>query len=57
MRGLTDTDRNPARRRTPEKYHRSDAAVATIWLFFYVLAIGVSVTSPLLSRAIDFAAR
>jgi hypothetical protein len=57
MRGLTDTDRNAARRRIAEKYHRSEAAVATIWLVFYVLAIGVSVASPLLSHAINFAAR
>ena len=31
--------------------------VATIWLAFYVLAIVIAITSPLVLRAIEIAAR
>jgi len=30
--------------------------IATLWLVFYMLAIGVAISSPSISRAIEFAA-
>jgi hypothetical protein len=30
--------------------------IATLWLVFYMLAIGVAISSPFISRAIEFAA-
>ena len=36
---------------------RGESAVATIWLVFYVLALGVTITSVLVSGTIEIAAR
>jgi hypothetical protein len=44
-------------RRRAELNSRSEAAVATIWLVFYVLGLVVVGFSPIVSRAIEFAAR
>lgn len=57
MRVLADRRRNTSRRRMAENSHHTEAAVATIWLVFYVLAIGVAITSPMLTRAIELATR
>ena len=37
---------------------RTNAAesIGTLWLIFYMLALGVAISSPLISRAIEFAA-
>jgi hypothetical protein len=40
-----------------EGENRADSAVATIWLVFYVLALGVAITSPFVQDAISLAAR
>jgi hypothetical protein len=40
-----------------ESENRADSAVATIWLVFYVLALGVAIASPFLPDAISLAAR
>jgi len=40
-----------------ESENRADSAVATIWLVFYVLALGVAITSPFVQDAISLAAR
>jgi hypothetical protein len=48
------TRRNADRR---ESENRADSAVATIWLIFYVLALGVAITSPFVTHAISLAAR
>lgn len=37
--------------------NRADSAVATIWLVFYALALGVAITSPFIPDAISLAAR
>src|SRR5262249_20904472 len=34
----------------------TETGIATLWLVFYVVALGVAVSSPLISRAIEFAA-
>ena len=45
-----------ARRKRTEPHNHSEAAVATIWLVFYVLGIAVAASSPFISRAIELAA-
>jgi len=48
------TRRNADRR---ESERRADSAVATIWLVFYVLALGVAMASPFVPALTNFAAR
>jgi hypothetical protein len=40
-----------------ESENRADSAVATIWLVFYALALGVAIASPFVPDAISLAAR
>jgi len=47
--------RNASRRRDAEGSN-ADSGIATLWLAFYVIALGVTISSPLISRAIEFAA-
>lgn len=51
----TSADFRKMQRRQAELHSRSEA-VATIWLVFYVLGLAVAVSSPIVSRAIEFAA-
>lgn len=53
----TSADFRKTQRRQAKFYSRSEAAVATIWLVFYVLGLAVAVSSPIVSRAIELAAR
>jgi len=48
------TMRTPERR---ENANGADSAVATIWLIFYVLALGVAITSPFIADMMTLAAR
>jgi hypothetical protein len=48
------TRRNANRR---ESENGADSAVATIWLIFYVLALGVAITSPFIPDMTTLAAR
>jgi hypothetical protein len=52
----TSFDFRKRQRRRADLHRNSEAAVATIWLVFYVLGIVVVVSSPILSRAIELAA-
>ena len=52
---LDDRLKSVANRREELRRH-SEAAVATIWLVFYVLGLVVAVSSPIVSRALEFAA-
>ena len=52
----TSIDFRKRQRRRADLHRHSEAAVATIWLVFYVLGIVVVVSSPILSRAIELAA-
>lgn len=52
----TSADFRKTQRRRAELHSRSEAAVATIWLVFYVLGLAVAVSSPIISRAIELAA-
>jgi len=57
MRHRTHADRQKLHRHSGEGNNRTDTVVATVWLVFYVLAIGVAISSPAITRAIDLAAR
>ena len=52
----TPEDFRKIQRRLAELRSRSEAAVATIWLAFYVLGLAVAVSSPIISHAIELAA-
>jgi len=52
-----DTGGNSSYRQGTNSGNRAESAVATIWLVFYVLAVGVAIASPLVARAIETAAR
>jgi len=54
MEATMRTRRNADRR---ESERRADSAVATIWLVFYVLALGVAMASPFVPALTNFAAR
>jgi hypothetical protein len=54
MEATMRTRKNAGRR---ESENRADSAVATLWLIFYVLALGVAITSPFVSDMTTFAAR
>ena len=49
--------RNSSNRQGTDSDNRAESAVATIWLLFYVLALGFAITSFLATSAIEFAAR
>lgn len=51
----TSIDFRRAQRKRSEPDRRSEAIVATIWLVFYVVAIAVAASSPVVSRAIELA--
>jgi len=52
----TSADFRKTQRRRAELHSRSEAAVATIGLVFYVLGLAVAVSSPIVSRVIELAA-
>jgi hypothetical protein len=47
--------RNASSRRDAEGSN-AESGIATLWLVFYIIALGVAISSPLISRAIEFAA-
>ena len=47
--------RNASPRQNAESSN-AESGIATLWLVFYVIALGVAISSPLISRAIEFAA-
>jgi hypothetical protein len=52
----THIGRNSSHRRGKEGSNHAESGLAMLWLAFYVLALGVAISSPLISRAIEFAA-
>jgi len=48
-----------SRKRDPKEYYtyKGEAAVASLWLIFYLAIVGITILSLVLSRAIEFAAR
>ena len=57
MPARIDTGGNSSYRQGTNSGNRAELAVATIWLVFYVLAVGVAIGSPWVARAIETAAR
>jgi hypothetical protein len=55
MSARTDTGQNSSQN-TKNREH-AETAIATIWLAFYGLAVVIAITSSLVSRAFDLAAR
>jgi hypothetical protein len=49
-------DQNALRRRISENPSPAESGIAWVWLVFYVLALGVAISSPMVSRMIEFAA-
>jgi hypothetical protein len=47
---------NPSHRQGKENSNHAESGIATVWLVFYVLALGIALSSPLISSAIEFAA-
>ncbi len=50
-------NRRASRRQRIENHNRAETAVATIWLAFYAIALGVAIASPFASHAIEVSAR
>jgi len=48
--------RNSTHRQGTEGSIHAESGIATLWLVFYVIALGVAISSPMISRAIEFAA-
>ena len=56
MSALMNADRNASDKDIKER-NRADSAVATIWLVFYAMALGVAFSSPFVYAAMELAAR
>ena len=56
MRALMNADQK-ASEQDIKKRNRADSAVATIWLVFYALALGVAFSSPFVYAAMEVAAK
>jgi hypothetical protein len=56
MRASMNVDRNAPDQEIKNR-NRADSAVATIWLVFYMLALGVAFSSPFVYAALEIAAR
>lgn len=57
MRPLINLGRNASFGPDAEKGNHAETAVATIWLVFYMLALGVAISSPFVYAAIEIAAK
>ena len=44
-----------SRKRDPKEYYtyKGEAAVASLWLIFYLAIVAITISSPMLSRAIE----
>jgi hypothetical protein len=56
MRISSKSLRRTQKRHNPDD-HQRDGMVATVWLVFYALAVGVAISSPLVSNALEIAFR
>ncbi|HVQ78455.1 MAG TPA: hypothetical protein VMS82_00640 [Pseudolabrys sp.] len=50
------THQNLSQQRSAENASAADSGIAMLWLVFYLMALGLAVSSPLISSAIEFAA-
>jgi hypothetical protein len=51
------SDRNTSVGQNAEEHNHAETAVATIWLVFYTLALGVAISSPFVYAAIQVAGK
>jgi len=57
MRALINSDRDTTRGQSSEQHRHAETAVATIWLVFYGLALGVAISSPFVYAAMELASK
>jgi hypothetical protein len=50
------TDQNISRRYSAENAIAANSGIAAVWLIFYLVALGIAISSPVMSAAIEFAA-
>jgi len=50
------TDQAIPQRHSAEIASAADSGIAAVWLIFYLVALGIALSSPLISAAIEFAA-
>ncbi|MGA7081762.1 MAG: hypothetical protein WB005_01125 [Pseudolabrys sp.] len=50
------TAQRSSHRQRAEDSNRAESGIATLWLVFYAVALGVAISSPLISRTIEFTA-
>ncbi len=50
------TGQKLSRRCGAETAVTAEFGIATVWLVFYVVALGIAISSPLISAAVEFAA-
>jgi hypothetical protein len=50
------TDQNLSQQPSAENAIAADSGIAMLWLVFYLMALGLAVSSPLILSAIEFAA-
>ena len=56
MLSQTATDQAIPQRHSAESASAADSGIAAVWLIFYLVALGIALSSPLISAAIEFAA-
>jgi hypothetical protein len=57
MRALINSDRDTTRGQSSEQHRHAETAVATIWLVFYGLALGVAISSPFVYATMELASK
>lgn len=50
------TDQAIPQQHSAESARAADSGIAAVWLIFYLVALGIALSSPSMSAAIEFAA-
>ena len=50
------TDQNISRRHSAENAIAANSGIAAVWLIFYLVALGIAISSSVMSAAIEYAA-
>ena len=50
------TDQAIPQQHSAESASAGDSGIAAVWLIFYLVALGIALSSPVMSAAIEFAA-
>jgi hypothetical protein len=56
MLSQTATDQAIPQRYSAQSASTADSGIAAVWLIFYLVALGIALSSPLISAAIEFTA-